>query len=130
MTVTGPGGRDPGMQPERTALAWQRTAVSSLLLSLVAMGAAAHRITADAGPAGHLRPTSAAALAVGVAVLAAMLAATDAVVVVPREVHGIAGHPTSGRLASPYRRLVLMAGATLLLAVAGALLASAGLNGR
>jgi hypothetical protein len=112
------------MQPQRTALAWQRTAVSSLLLSLVALGASAHRLVSP--PAGsHGDVPAWWVLPAVVAAAAAVLAAVDAVVVVPRQVQSMARHPTSGPLASPYWRLRLVAAATVLLALAGALLAAA-----
>jgi hypothetical protein len=114
-------------------LAWQRTAVAALLLSLVALGAAAHRLVVLSGRVGE--PTVLPLLTVvatAVAAAAAVLAAVDAVVVVPRNVHGLARHPSSGigtsrRFASPGLRLLLMAVTTVLLGLAGALLASSGL---
>jgi hypothetical protein len=109
-------------------LAWQRTAVAALLLSLVALGAAAHRLVVLSGRVGE--PTVLPLLTVvatAVAAAAAVLAAVDAVVVVPRNVHGLPRHPTSSRLASPRVRLLLMAVTTVLLGLAGALLASSGL---
>lgn len=35
--------RDPGLQPERTALSWQRTAFSSLVLALVTVRSGYHQ---------------------------------------------------------------------------------------
>lgn len=37
MMTTAPQARDPGLQPERTQLSWQRTALSMLILSVVMM---------------------------------------------------------------------------------------------
>jgi uncharacterized membrane protein YidH (DUF202 family) len=117
--------RDPGLQPERTSLAWQRTAVAALLLSLVALGATAHPLAVPSGSAGE--PAALPGLTVVatvVAVAAAVLAAVDAVVVVPAHVHGLVRHPASLQLASPYVRLLLMAATTVLLALAGGALAA------
>jgi hypothetical protein len=114
-------------------LAWQRTAVAALLLSLVALGATAHRLGELSGRVGE--PTALPLLTVvaaAVAATAAVLAAVDAVVVVPRGVHGLARHPTSvvstsRRLPSSRLRLLLMMATTVLLGLAGGLLAAAGL---
>jgi hypothetical protein len=125
MTTAGlPSGRDPGMQPQRTALAWQRTAVSSLLLALAALGASAHRLVAPAGAVPDV--TALSVLTAVVAAAAAVVASVDAALVVPRQVHGLARHPASDPLPSPYWRLRLVAVATVLLALAGALLSAAG----
>jgi uncharacterized membrane protein YidH (DUF202 family) len=118
--------RDPGLQPERTSLAWQRTAVSALLLSLVALGAASHRLVDPSGSSGG-HPSVLPALAVVVTGTAALLAAVDAVVVVPASVHGFAHHPTSISAASPWTRLLLMMATTVLLSLGGGLLAVSGL---
>jgi hypothetical protein len=108
-------------------LAWQRTAVSALLLSLVALGAASHRLVALPGPGDPaVLPVVQVITVVGTA-MAAVLAAVDAVVVVPANVHGLAHHPTSTSLASPQLRLLLMMATTVLLALAGGLLAASGL---
>jgi uncharacterized membrane protein YidH (DUF202 family) len=117
--------RDPGLQPERTSLAWQRTAVSGLLLSLVTLGAASHRLVVPSGPSGDTAVLP--ALPVVVTAVAALLAAVDAVVVVPASVHGLGHHPASGSLASPRTRLLLMMATTVLLGLGGGLLAASGL---
>jgi uncharacterized membrane protein YidH (DUF202 family) len=87
--------RDPGLQPERTALAWQRTGVATLLVAGGAVLAALHR--------GRV-------LVVVVTLVATALAAGTAVP--PRR------HP-----GSPFGRLVRAAVAAAALAAVGVLLA-------
>lgn len=87
--------RDPGLQPERTALSWQRSGVAMLLVGAGAAVAAAHR----GDP-----------LVVVAALAALALAALTAVPPGP--------HP-----GTPYRRLVRAAAATVALAAVGVLLA-------
>ncbi|HET8614207.1 MAG TPA: hypothetical protein VFL94_01695 [Actinomycetales bacterium] len=113
------------MQPQRTALAWQRTAVAGLLLSLITLGASAHRFVA-APPGWHGHVPAWWLLPGAVAGAAAVVAAVDAVVVVPRQVSSMARHPSSDPLESPYWRLRLVVAATVLLSLAGALLAAVG----
>lgn len=98
--------RDPGLQPERTALAWQRTGVAGSLVGGVAVLAAAHR--------GSL---------VLVVVIALLTAASAAAV-------GIAATRPQpglhGLLPSPWRRLVATGAIPVLIAVAGLMLAITG----
>ncbi|HEX8495790.1 MAG TPA: DUF202 domain-containing protein [Actinomycetales bacterium] len=87
----------PATQVERTALAWQRTAVSTLVLATLSLGAAAR--TQRAG-------------AVLVTALATVVVAVAALAVRP------------GAPASVSRRLVLVATGAVAMAVAGAVLAA------
>lgn len=93
---------DPGLQGERTALAWQRTGLVGSLVGGVAVLAAAHRRSA--------------VLAVGCAVVAGAAAALAGFA---------ATRPTSTvevPLPSPWRRLVAAALIPVLLAVTGLVL--------
>jgi hypothetical protein len=94
---------DPGLQPQRTGLAWQRTALAAATLSLGLIALALHQ---------H-EP-----LAFAVGVCCAGLAATAAVLVVPTSVRHL-GHSVS----SPWVRLTSVVAATLLLALGGAVTA-------
>lgn len=98
--------RDPGLQPERTALAWHRTGVSGSLVGAVAVLAAAHHDS------------------IGLVVLAAAVATATA---------GAAGLASTrpqpglaGRLPSPWWRLLAGAAVPVLLAVVGVALALQG----
>jgi len=103
--------RDPGLQPERTALSWQRTGVATLLIGIGAAAVAVRR----GSPAVVL-----------VALIALALAAVTAVP--PRHRPGAEpgaepGRQESGPPAPPYARLVRAAVATVALAAVGLLLA-------
>jgi hypothetical protein len=92
--------RDPGLQPQRTALAWQRTGLAALAAAGGAVLAAVHR-AGDGGPV----------LTVVLALVALALTAVTAV-------------PPRGRpAASVHRRLLRAAVATIALAAVGLLLA-------
>ncbi len=94
---------DPGLQPERTALAWQRTGISGVLVGGVAVIAAARR--------------GSPALVAAMAVLAALTAAAAGYAATRRQ-PGI-----EGVLPSPWPRLVGTAAVPVLLACAGLVLA-------
>lgn len=101
--------RDPGLQPERTAMAWQRTGLVGSLIGAVAVLAAAHR--------GSLPLVAVTALLTGASAAVAGLAATRPQVGL-RDV-----------LPSPWRRLVATATVTVLIAGSGLVLAVSGWNG-
>ncbi|MGV9755210.1 DUF202 domain-containing protein [Streptomyces tricolor] len=42
MTAAAPAGRDPGLQPERTRLAWRRTTLSGAVAAVLAVKTALH----------------------------------------------------------------------------------------
>jgi uncharacterized membrane protein YidH (DUF202 family) len=94
--------RDPGLQPERTALAWQRTGVAGSLVGGVAVLAAAHR---DSLPL-----VAVTALLTAASALAAGFAAT-------RAQAGL-----DGVQPSPWSRLVATAAVPVLVALAGVIL--------
>ncbi|MEU4314222.1 DUF202 domain-containing protein [Nocardia sp. NPDC024068] len=58
--MSGAGVRDPGLQPERTVLAWRRTTLTAVVVGLLLTKIAAQR----AGPLG-IATAAAAGLAVG-----------------------------------------------------------------
>jgi uncharacterized membrane protein YidH (DUF202 family) len=100
--VRGPGLRDPGLQPERTRLAWQRT-----VLACAVAGVLAGRLALRHG----LSPLSAAALALCALAWLAFLAAAR------RRARALA---TERPPALSTRTAVLTAGCTVALAVFGA----------
>lgn len=105
MTTVTPG-RDPGLQPERTALAWRRTVLAAAVGTALVTGAAER--------AGYH----------GVVVLSALLAAGLAAAVL---VHS--RRPPSARTA-PWPVLALAAGTVLALAALGVATAVASIVGR
>jgi Domain of unknown function (DUF202) len=88
--------RDPGLQPERTSLAWQRTGIATMLVGSGAALASAHGRSTPV-----LVLAVAACLAVGIVVLTAARLPSEA----------------------PYRRLVHGASGTIVIAVVGVALA-------
>ncbi|HSK54755.1 MAG TPA: DUF202 domain-containing protein [Jiangellales bacterium] len=107
MTVSH-GARDPGLQPERTALAWSRTGIVTALLAVSAAGLALRR------------PSTEGLL---VATLAALSTAVAAVLVV-RTATAVSRHDLAVTR-QPWSRLGTLATACALLAGAGTFLALA-----
>jgi Domain of unknown function (DUF202) len=102
--------RDPGLQPERTALSWQRAGVATLLVGGAAAAAAVRR----GNP-----------LVVGAALVALALAGVTAVPPRSPSARPLGrrpGRPPGLPPTTPYARLVRAAVATVALAAVGVLL--------
>ncbi|MFE1548484.1 DUF202 domain-containing protein [Streptomyces sp. NPDC058718] len=99
-----PEARDPGLQPERTRLAWRRTTLSWTVVAVLAVKLALHDDTT---------PTGLAALALSALVWIGFLA------VAHRRIHSLS---TARPRSLSHRGALLAAGCTIALAVFGAAL--------
>ncbi|NGN92825.1 DUF202 domain-containing protein [Nocardioides sp. KC13] len=92
--------RDPGLQPERTSLAWSRTVLGYLVVATICLKAAPH-----VGPVGIV--SAVAYLTVAVAIACSTATRYDKHV---RGMHSERSHP-------PFRRVVSLSTATAALSV-------------
>ncbi len=112
---TEPPPRDPGLQPERTSLAWRRTVLTMLVADLFIWRGWLSSLVADGGAAPLGRP-------LGLGLCAATAAATTAVLIICallrlRELHGSApgthGAPGPGVLLAAAGSVVALGAAAI-----------------